>query len=326
MSAFGVSTLATAASEGLGWKGRQMATRTIRRMRAAGRIVPRQQPVETGRSPLAAALSVAGTLGPPLTVATSLMLYFGWARSDTQATSMGLDVSLFGFTTQDYVMRSVSTLYIPLLATVSIALGWLALHSRVLAGLGNGIRRGAVRKAGLVGLGTGLGGAVAVLMVASLDRDAAPLVLPLVLAGATQVAAYGGWLLRASSADRNSRVTTSWQGVLRKLLVGSVVTLALFWELSNYAAVVGRGYALDIAGSLATLPRATAYSAQPLGIQAPGVHEERLEAGDGYRTSGLRLLVRSGGRLFLLHDGWSPRSGTVIVLPDNDHLRWQFSR
>jgi hypothetical protein len=68
-------------------------------------------------------LSVAGTLGPPLTVTTSLMFYFGWARSDTQARSISLDVTLFGFTTQDYVMRSVSTLYIPLLVTVSIALG-----------------------------------------------------------------------------------------------------------------------------------------------------------------------------------------------------------
>lgn len=303
-----------------------MATQTMRRVLTAGRLVPRRQSVETGRSPLSAALSVAGTLGPPLTVTTSLMLYFGWARSDTQARSMGLDVTLFGFTTQDYVMRSVSTLYIPLLVTVSIALGWLTLHHRLLGWLSTGIRRGAAHKAGQVGLLTGLVTAAGVLAVAATNRDAAPLVLPLVLAGATQVAAYGGWLVRASSNDHTSRVLSSWQRVLRKLLIGSFVTLALFWELSNYAAVVGRGYALAISDSLATLPRATAYSAQPLGIQAPGVHEERLESGDGYRTSGLRLLVRSGGRLFLLHNGWSPRAGTVIVLPDNDSLRWQFSR
>jgi hypothetical protein len=302
-----------------------MTTRSIRRVRTAGRLTPRRSPAEAGRSPLAAALSVAGTLGPPLTVATSLMLYFGWARSDTQARAMGLDVSLFGFTTQDYVMRSVSTLYIPMLVTAVIALGWLALHHRVLIWLGNGICRGAVRGAGLAGTSAGLGGAAVVLVVASVNRGAAPLVLPLALAGAVQVAAYGGWLIRTASNDR-PRAATSWQRVLRKLLVGSIVTLALFWELSNYAAVVGRGYALDIAASLPALPHATAYSAEPLGIQAPGVHEERLGAAGDYRTTGLRLLVRSGGRLFLLHDGWNPWSGTVIVLPDNDHLRWQFSR
>ena len=29
--------------------------------------------------------------------------------------------------------------------------------------------------------------------------------------------------------------------------------------------------------------------------------------------------------MFLLHDGWTPQRGTVIVLPDNDQVRWQFS-
>jgi hypothetical protein len=112
-----------------------------------------------------------------------------------------------------------------------------------------------------------------------------------------------------------------------------VITLALFWEVSKYAGVVGRGYALEIARTIPTLPRATAFSATPLGIEAPGVREERLtsgpDAGKGtlrYRTTGLRFLVRSGGRMFLIHDGWTPQQGTVIVLPDNEQVRWQFSR
>jgi hypothetical protein len=112
-----------------------------------------------------------------------------------------------------------------------------------------------------------------------------------------------------------------------------VITLALFWEMSVYAGVVGRGYALELARTLPSRPRATAFSPTPLGIEAPGVHEERLVVGSAggrdevrYRTTGLRFLVRSGGRLFLVHDGWTPRRGTVIVLPDNDQVRWQFSR
>jgi hypothetical protein len=38
------------------------------------------------------------------------------------------------------------------------------------------------------------------------------------------------------------------------------------------------------------------------------------------------LLARSGGKVLLQHDGWSPGTGTVIVLPDGDELGWQFSR
>ena len=71
-------------------------------------------------------------------------------------------------------------------------------------------------------------------------------------------------------------------------------------------------------------------SSSRLGITAPGVHEERLGGPRGpevrYRTTGLRLLARSGGKVLPGHDGWSPRTGTVIVLSDSDELAWEFSR
>jgi hypothetical protein len=288
----------------------------------------------TGESPLRSALSVLTTLGPPLTIATALMFYFGWARSDTQAHYMGLDVSLFGYSTQDYVLQSISTLYLPLLATVSLALGWLALHQRVDRALGRSSSRPALRTAGRVALGAGLLMAASAVLTATLNRNWAPLVIPLVLAAGTAIAAYGGWL---ASAARDPHAPLPafppWQRALRALLVGSVITLALFWEVSKYAGVVGRGYALELARTVPTLPRATAFSATPLSIQAPSVREEQLnvrsDAGNDtlrYRTTGLRFLARSGGRMFLLHDGWTPRRGTVIVLPDNDQVRWQFSR
>jgi hypothetical protein len=109
--------------------------------------------------------------------------------------------------------------------------------------------------------------------------------------------------------------------------------MALFWEMSNFASVVGRGYAQRIESSVPRLPRVTAFSSTSLGIEAPGVREEHIAGSVGaspdavrYRTTGLRLLVTSGGRMFLLHDGWRAGSGTVIVLPDNEQVRWQFSR
>jgi hypothetical protein len=287
-----------------------------------------------GESPLRSALSVVTTLGPPLTIVTALMFYFGWMRSDTQARYMGLDVSLFGFSTQDYVLQSISTLYIPLLAAATLALGWLALHQRVDRALARPSSRPALRAAGRALLGAGVLTATSAVLAATLDRNRAPLVVPLILAGGTAVAAYGGWLARAA-ADPGAPppLVPPWQRALRALLVGGVITLALFWEVSNYAGVVGRGYALEIARKVPALPRATAFSATPLGIQAPAVHEERLDAGLGaggealrYRTTGLRFLVRSGGRMFLLHDGWTPQRGTVVVLPDNAQVRWQFSR
>jgi hypothetical protein len=259
--------------------------------RAPASPSPSGAPTAGSDSALRSALSVLTTLGPPLTIATALMFYFGWARSDEQARFMGLDVSLFGFSTQDYVLQSINTLYLPLLATAALALGWLALHQRVDRALTQPAARPALRSAGRIAMGAGLLAAATAVLVAALDRHRAPLVVPLVLAAGTAVTAYGGWLAGAAGDPRPP-------------------------------GPAGQPW-----------PRATAFSATPLGIEAPGVREERLRVGPGagnddvrYRTTGLRFLVRSGGRLFLVHDGWTPRRGTVIVLPDNDQVRWQFSR
>jgi len=296
-------------------------------------VSPPSSPPDTGESPLRSALSVLTTLGPPLTIATALMFYFGWARSDTQARVMGLDVSLFGYSTQDYVLQSISTLYLPLLAIAALALGWLALHRQVDRALGRPSSRPTLRTAGRVALGVGLLMAALALLTAPVNREWVPLVNPLVLAAGVAIAAYGGWLVSAAGDQQAPLpVVPPWQRALRGLLVGGVITLALFWEVANFADVVGRGKALEVKTIVRDLPRATVFSATPLGIQAPGVREERVTVGPDagkdalrYRTTGLRFLVRSGGRMFLLHDGWTPERGTVILLPDNEQVRWQFS-
>lgn len=281
--------------------------------------------------PLRSALSVLTTLGPPITIVTALMHYFGWARADVQASAMGLDVTMFGYSPQDYIIRSVSTLYVPLLITGAVALAWLTLHRRLVERTPAGAAgRDALRVAGWSVLVTGLVVAFASVTVAVVDDDRGPVFTPLVLAAGAAVAAYGAWMVRATSAATSA--VPPWQRALRGLLTGAVITLALFWQMSNYAGIVGRGYVQELVDTMQDLPRAWAYSAAPLGIEAPGVTEEPLmqEAvaeGDArqYRTSGLRLLTRSGGRLFLLHDDWTPQTGTVVLLPDDGTIRWQFS-
>ena len=66
-----------------------------------------------------------------MTLVTAVLFYFGWRRSDVQAGAMSIDVSLFGFSSQDYVLRSISSLYLPLLVILGLGLAWLWLHLRV---------------------------------------------------------------------------------------------------------------------------------------------------------------------------------------------------
>jgi hypothetical protein len=291
-----------------------------------------EEPIE---SPLRSAVSAIATVGPPLTIVTALMIYFGWARSNTQAHLMGIDVSLFGFTTQDYVLQSISTLFVPLLVLGGVGLAALAVHRRLSWALRDPEARPRLRWAGHIALAVGLVVAAACLVIAAVSSTRDSLVLPLVLGAAVAVAGYGAWLADAAG-PRGPAGRASYppgQRALRTFLVTAVVTLALLWELSSYSGVVGRGYAQQLEQNVSQLPRATAFSAEPLGIEAPGVREERVvePSASGrkvvrYRTTGLRFLVRSGDRLFLLHDGWRIDGGVVVVLPDTDAIRWQFSR
>jgi hypothetical protein len=244
----------------------------------------------TEENPWGAVVSVVTTVAPALSVVTGLLAYFGWARSDQQARVMGLDVSLFGYSTQDHVQMSVSSLYLPLLVMSAVALGWLALHWRVVARLQSSTRhRSRYGRFGRVLLIGGLTATLLAFAVACLDSTGVPLLLPLVIAAGTTLARYGAWLVEAAGATR--RAVPAWQRATRSLLTGGIIALALFWQVSVYAhEVVGAGYAYALEDGLASRPRATAYSLTPLGIDAPGVSEVAVPspAGDGSRSSARR--------------------------------------
>ena len=69
------------------------------------------------------------------------------------------------------------------------------------------------------------------------------------------------------------------------------------------------------------------YSPDGLGLSGDGINVRRIdEAGSRYRYrySGLRLLQHTGGRLVLAPRAWSIHDGRIIVLPDDDTLRFEY--
>jgi hypothetical protein len=70
------------------------------------------------------------------------------------------------------------------------------------------------------------------------------------------------------------------------------------------------------------------YSERSLGVDGTLARADRLPGPDErypYRYSGLRLLVMSGGKYFLVPDGWTRESGAVLVIPDTADIRVEFS-
>lgn len=284
-------------------------------------------PVPTGtppsvQPPIARAIAVVLAVGPPLTLITALLFYFGWARADAQAKAMGLDVSLFGYTAQDYILRSVTSLFLPLIGLLAVAMVSVsldrALHRRAHDGRGSAaIARGALIVIGVGGLGAAAL-AVALLMLPGHTRIVGPYVLAALV-----------WIVAAAVRLRRHALgvlTGEQQRVVDTTLVIALITMLLFWGTTDFAQTVGRGLAANYERSVPALPHASVYSAGRLSIDAPTVTETNVGTADAplYRYTGLRLLVVSGGRYFFLHDGWTLNDGTVVVLPDNTSVRVEF--
>lgn len=89
-------------------------------------------------------------MGSPIALVTALLFYFGWVRTRFQARALGYEPVVLDLSVQDYLLKSINVLFLPLILFV---LGVLVLHANhrrlVDAARGNvRIRSRVVRPAG----------------------------------------------------------------------------------------------------------------------------------------------------------------------------------
>lgn len=270
----------------------------------------------------------------PTTVLTALAYYFGWVLTNSRSRHFGIDASALGYSTQDYLLRSADALFVPLGSAIVLALAIVSLHATVKRLVADARAWPRLRRAAYGAIGAGgvlfAFGAVAVFEPVAfsphyLFASASPGI-------GIALLAYGVYLLeRVKAASAKARVpfgdvTTRRAAVT---LVALLIVLSGFWTASKYADALGRGRAQDLAASLSAQPGVTVFSPRRLHIDAPGVTERRLTGEDGgyrYRYAGLRLLVRSNAKYFLVPDGWRRAGGIAIVLADSAEYRFEFGR
>jgi len=150
--------------------------------------------------------------------------------------------------------------------------------------------------------------------------------IPTTLVVATLTATYLSWISARLASSAQPRLVSSaqrrdaWQTTFVGAIVVSIVVLGCLWMLEEYASSVGHDKARQFEASVGRMARAAVVSPDPLGIRADSVTEERVEiAGSSYfGTSGLRLMARSGGKVLLLPEDWSLRTGSVVVVADRE--------
>ncbi len=272
------------------------------------------------------ALRQFATIATNVAILTALLVYFGWRRMETQAAVLGVDQSIFGYGTRDYLLRSVGPV-LQLLAIVAAA-GLMAVY------LDRGLRRRAQRHGG---------DADWVLRLALLMMSVSWLLLPLLAVGLGVVMPSAGYvalpltiaagvlfLVYASHFRGELKGTyappAGWRSAERASVVIALCVTG-FWATSNYAEVLGTQLADATIYHVSDLTSVTIYAPQRLAISAPGTHETTIRGTEQvyhYRYTGLRLLGHTGGRYFLISELWKPRSGVIIVLEDAPPLRFEF--
>jgi hypothetical protein len=269
-------------------------------------------------------LRIVGTLVAPTTLVVAILYYFGWARTAQQAFDMGLDESLFGFSAQDYILRSISPMFLPLFVAAGVILLGVLGHAGLLAQPSEPLRRRvrllvAVTGAILLGLGLALSPVETTSRILYVGA-------PLGVTAGIVLLGYAANLDQTSHSHRSDRRRQSVPVVrLAWSLVTVLVLLSAFWTVSRYAVVKGRALADQVKSRLADRPAVTIYSVTRLYLELPVV-EEALPGEDGafrYRYTGLTLLFRADDKLFLRPS--DPEDTRNIVIPEDLDIRVEYA-
>jgi hypothetical protein len=276
-------------------------------------------------------LQALGSIAAPVTAATALLYYFGWVRAHWLYDYFGVDVALLGLTTADYLLRSITPMFLPLAAGALAAVLALQAHPRI---------RDALRRRGdpvatavpwlmvLVGSAIILWSAAIIRVHNQLPRIAiqvTPYVLaPLGLGVGLGLIVWGLYLHREAHKPVLSASTNrlpAWSRVTQAALIVVLLALSAVWTVANYADATGVGTAHGIAYCPERKPGVIIYSQRRLQIRTAGVNVQRLPDPQGsykYRYVGLRLLAANEDSLFLI-SGIGSQSQTTLMLPRSDN-------
>lgn len=274
---------------------------------------------------MATKLSQWGAVIAPTTVATAMLLYFGYIATRARFAYFGVYLDLTDLSSRDLVLYGIEVLYLPVAVVLLAVLVMAAVHFAATRLTG---RRTVLPAAGLMALLGVLLAARAVigLAVAHVSRDEAPGSTALALAGGPVLIAYAAWIAA------RARTPGAWYAQSRRLRLVAVAAVAglaltgLFWAGTSFAWRLGEGRAYDDALQLPGRPEVVLDTGERLVDLPPYVQETTLAAGPGdkfrYRYRGLRLLIQAGGRLFLVPEHWTAQGRTLIV-PYDDAIRLQ---
>lgn len=298
------------------WAAGTSTAEQVASARAEARVAVQEASPDRA-TPLLKAISA---IASALALLTALFCYFGWVRSQAQARAFGADVSVFGMTSPELVIRSADILFMPLLgATILVVLGiwvhlWLVQH----AGTDSG--RSRALKAMTWLRWSWAAALVVVTALLAIDGDLGRFALPFLFALGVGRSWYAQAMRRRLGSEPSMPVPLF-------LALAALLAISLFWMTERVATTQAKARVVEIQQDPASrLGPVTIFTQERLPTPGDGLVETVLTAGEKaahYRYDGAYLLQRSGGQLFLVTD-WSGGRGRLIMLPEDQVARLEF--
>jgi hypothetical protein len=252
-----------------------------------------------------------------------VLFYFGWLYTFWFCNYFGVNSTILGLSIEDYLMRSVDGLFVPI--TVVAGTGLLVSWGRRL--LSPRLTDKPRARLAIV-IGVAVAGA-ALSTVGILPVFGQPLIELGLTVAPLSLAAGVLLLMFASRARRMPRVRPSeWVALAEWASVFVIVSICAFWAAGDYAGSVGFGRGRQVQAELHGYPNTVLYSAKSLSLAGPGIAGTACANPDSayhYRYDGLKLIMQSGNQYFFLPQDWSPDNGAAVIIPRSDSLRLEFT-
>jgi len=273
------------------------------------------------------------SVAAPTTVIAALLFYFGYVSTTAEFAWFGISLGSLDLSYQDVLLRSVGVMYVPLGIVLVVTLVCLWVHAATTSARVSGHHETALRRLalGAVVLGAALfvRGIVGV-AVPGVAHNETLAATPLCLGSGVVLVAYGRALRQSLGIPVASARGARWVEVAARVAVAGIVVIALFWASNTFAAAYGAGRGRAIAAELESRTAVVLDTTERLYATYAGLSEEALpdsaEQTFRYRYLGLRLLIESHDRLFLVPVGWTTGDGAVLVVADDERVRVQFYR
>lgn len=277
---------------------------------------------------------IVGLFVAPTTLITSLCYFYGYVATRTYFSYFGVDTDAIGFTTTDYVMRSVPALYVPLVVglLIWVAMLWIGDYLRRI--LKSGRRPRLLRRLAWVAMAVGAAG-VARAIVGLTKPDWAPIhvdaLTPVALGVGTALLMVGFWMLAGTRAPDAPRAFAAAERGSVIVATGAIV-VALFWVTDMFATFRGQDLARNINAGLWSRENVVVLDVDasqdlPLLLKnqikvswAP-LGSDPTAKSTFLRYECFRELAIHNDRWVLVPARWAPAGGfAVIVTADSSHV------